>query len=51
MNGLTNYITEQTWTDTITAWYVHINDGYNRLISKRGKRLRSRADFVARLLK
>ncbi len=42
MNGRTNYITEQTWTDTITTWYVHINDAYNRLISKRGKRLRTR---------
>ena len=42
MNGRTDYITEQTWTDTITTWYVHINDAYNRLISKRGKRLRTR---------
>jgi len=42
MNGRTNYITEQTWIDTITTWYVHINDAYNRLISKRGKRLRTR---------
>jgi hypothetical protein len=22
MNGLTDYITEQNWTDTITIWYV-----------------------------
>ena len=42
MNGPTNYITEEPWTNTITTWYVHINDAYNRLISKRGKRLRSR---------
>ena len=42
MNGRTNYITEASWTDTITTWYVHINDAYNRLISKRGKRLRTR---------
>ena len=42
MNGQTNYITENSWADTITSWYVHINDAYNRLIAKRGKRLRSR---------
>ena len=42
MSGQTNYITEVPWTDTITTWYVHINDAYNRLISKRGKRLRAR---------
>ena len=42
MNGQTNYITEESWVDTITIWYVQINDAYNRLISKRGKRLRSR---------
>ncbi len=42
MNGQSNYITERTWTDTITRWYVHINDAYNRLISRRGKPLRSR---------
>ena len=42
MNGLTNYITETSWTDTITAWYVHINDAYNRLIIRRGVPLRSR---------
>ncbi len=42
MNGQTNYITEESWTDTITKWYVHVNDAYNRLISKRGKRLRTR---------
>ena len=42
MNGQTNYITEESWTDTITIWYVHISDAYNRLISKRGKRLRTR---------
>ena len=41
MNGQTNYITEASWTDTITTWYV-LNDAYNRLITKRGKRLRTR---------
>ncbi len=42
MNGLTNYITEKSWADTITAWYVLVDDGYNRLIARRGKPLRSR---------
>lgn len=42
MNGQTNYITEEPWTDTITRWYVHINDAYKRLIGRRGKRLRAR---------
>ena len=28
MNGLTNYITERPWLDTITAWYVHVDDAY-----------------------
>lgn len=42
MKGLTNYITEASWADTITAWYVHINDAYNRLIIRRGAPLRSR---------
>lgn len=42
MNGQTNYITDSSWTDTITSWYVHINDAYNRLIAKREKRLRAR---------
>ena len=42
MNGQTNYITEESWINTITAWYVHINDAYNRLFFRRGKPLRTR---------
>jgi hypothetical protein len=42
MNGLTNYITEQLWTDTITIWYVLVDDGYQRLIATRGGPLRRR---------
>src|SRR5688572_30437152 len=28
MNGLTNYITELSWEETITRWYVLIDDAY-----------------------
>lgn len=42
MNGLTNYITECLWVDTITAWYVHIDDAYVRLVARRGSPLRAR---------
>jgi hypothetical protein len=42
MNGLTNYITEQSWEETITTWYVLIEAAYQRCIVKRGRPLRSR---------
>jgi len=42
MNGLTNYITERSWTGTITTWYVLVDDAYQRLIVRRGRPLRSR---------
>ena len=41
MNGLTNYITERPWLDTITAWYVHVDDAYVRLAVRRGYSLRT----------
>lgn len=41
MNGLTDYITQQPWADTITAWYVMVDDAYQRLIRRRGRPLRS----------
>ena len=41
MNGLTNYITERTWSDIVTTWFVLVDDAYQRLIAKRGKRLRA----------
>ena len=41
MNGLTNYITERPWLDTITAWYVHVDDAYVRLVVRRGYPLRT----------
>ncbi len=36
MNGLTNYITERPWVDTITDWYVQVDDAYVRLLARRG---------------
>ncbi len=42
MNGLTNYITEQSWVDTITIWYVLVDDAYQRLLARRGRPLRTR---------
>ena len=41
MNGMTDYITQQPWADTITAWYVLVDDAYQRLISQRGRPLRA----------
>lgn len=41
MNGLTDYITEQPWEDTITAWYVLVDDAYQRIVTKRGRRFRA----------
>jgi hypothetical protein len=41
MNGLTNYITEQAWTDTVTLWYVLVDEAYQRLLTKRGIPLRT----------
>ena len=32
MNGLTDYITERSWSDTVTTWYVQVDDAYQRLI-------------------
>jgi hypothetical protein len=40
MNGLTDYITQRPWTETITAWYVQVDEAYQRLITKRGEPLR-----------
>ena len=41
MNGLTNYITDQSWEDTITRWYVLVDDAYQRLLARRGRPLRA----------
>jgi hypothetical protein len=40
MRGLTDYITGQRWVDIITHWYVLVDDAYQRLLAKRGQRLR-----------
>ena len=37
MNGLTNYITDHAWDDTITHWYVLVDDAYQRLLARRGR--------------
>jgi DDE family transposase len=41
MNGLTDYITELPWTDTVTTWYVLVDEAYQHLIAKRGGPLRT----------
>jgi len=40
MNGLTDYITRRPWIETITTWYVQVDEAYQRLIAKRGGPLR-----------
>ena len=42
MIGQTNYITEVCWEETITVWYVHIDDAYQRICSKLSRALRRR---------
>jgi len=41
MNGLTNYITERSWEDIITTWFVLVEDAYHRIVANRGKRFRA----------
>lgn len=41
MKGLTDYITERPWADTITTWYVLVDDAYQRLIKRREQPLRA----------
>jgi len=42
MKGLTNYITESSWEDIIIFWFIHIDDGYKKLIVQRDSPLRKR---------
>lgn len=42
MNGLTNYITEIPWEETITTWYMHVDDAYQRICLKLSRPVRSR---------
>jgi hypothetical protein len=41
MNGLTNYITDQPWEDTIIKWYVLVDDAYQRILARRDRPLRA----------
>lgn len=41
MNGLTNYITDQPWEDTITIWYVLVDDAYQHILAQRQRPLRT----------
>jgi len=41
MNGFTKYITECRWEDTVTRWYVLVDDAYKRIIARRGRPFRS----------
>jgi len=41
MNGLTDYITQRPWVAIITAWFVLVDDAYQRLVAKRGRPLRT----------
>ncbi len=41
MNGLTDYITQRAWLDTMTTWFVLVDDAYQRLIKRLGHPLRA----------
>lgn len=41
MNGFTKYITERPWEDTITTWFVLVDDAIQRIIAKRGRSFRA----------
>src|SRR3712207_5491859 len=41
MHGLTDYITDCTWEDIFTTWYVLVDDAYQALVAHLG-RLRQR---------
>jgi hypothetical protein len=42
MNGLTNYITETPWEETITIWYIHVDDAYQSVCAKLSRPVRKR---------
>jgi hypothetical protein len=42
MNGLTHHITEISWEETITTWYMHVDDAYQRICLKSSRPRRSR---------
>lgn len=42
MIGLTDYITECSWTDIYTVWYIVVDDAYQQFTQALGRRLRRR---------
>ena len=42
MNGVTDYITTQPWLDTITTWYVWVDDAVRGLVAQRPHLVRQR---------
>ena len=42
MNGLTNYITETPWEETITTWYSHVDEAYLRVCARLSRPVRKR---------
>ena len=42
MNGQTNYITETSWEESITTWYSHVDDAYQRVCAKLSRPVRKR---------
>jgi hypothetical protein len=42
MKGLTNYITEWSWENIITTWFVKIDDAYQALMTRQGRHFRRR---------
>lgn len=42
MIGQTNYITEISWEETITTWYVHVDDIYKKVCAHLSRSLRRR---------
>lgn len=41
MNGFTQYITERPWEDTVTRWFVLVDDAIQRILAKHGRPFRT----------
>ena len=41
MNGFTKYITERPWEDTVTRWFVLVDDAIQRILAKRRRPFRT----------
>jgi len=41
MNGFTKYITERPWEDTVTRWFVLVDDAIQRILAKRRRPFRA----------